>query len=80
MGKISIAKHSSVLFASVYRHPTDSVHQVASDLDDLEGQVQHMSATHKGVMVLAGDLNVNLLDKSHGSPGHKFLKLADTYG
>ena len=31
---------STVLVASVYRHPTNSVQQIMADLDDFEGQIQ----------------------------------------
>ena len=77
--KVSLSRHSTVLVASVYRHPTNSVQQIMADLDDFEGQIQQMIAAHTSTIILAGDFNVNLLDKSPGSPGNKFLKLAEAY-
>ena len=38
-----------------------------------------MIAAHNSTIILAGEFNVNLLDKSPGSPGQKFLKLTEPY-
>ena len=79
--KVFVGNHRGILFASVYRVPRNSAAQVTSDLEDIEGQVQHMVASHPGAtLVLAGDLNCCLLKPAADSPGHRLTRLLTTYG
>ena len=77
---VRTSKHRQLLVGSFYRHPTQTVHQINADLDDIEHQVQCMLARHKGIVVLCGDFNLNILSRSPGSPGDRFRQLLTTYG
>ena len=79
--KLSVGKCRSMLFASVYRVPTNTSAQVTADLEDLECQVQHMLANCPGAtFVIAGDLNCCLLKCAANSPGERLSRLLTTYG
>ena len=59
---VRLDKHKRLLFASAYRHPTNTASQLALDFDDLESQLQFMLSSHPGVtVIIAGDLNACLL-------------------
>ena len=49
---------------SFYRHPTQTVAQIAADLDDLEHQIQYVLAAYPGTVAIAGDHNLNQLKTS----------------
>ena len=75
--------HVRLLFASAYRHPTNTVAQLTADFDDIESQLQFMIASHPGTaVILAGDLNACLLSANSGlnTPGHKLRQIIQTYG
>ena len=71
---ISCASHRCLILGSFYRHPTNTVSQITADLDDLERQIQFVFSRYPGLTVLAGDHNLNQLDRSACAPG---LRLAD---
>ena len=58
------------LFASAYRHPTNTVRQLTADLDDLNAQLSFMIAAHpRKQVILAGDFNACLLKVGGATPG-----------
>ena len=79
--KVNVGKCRGILFASVYRVPTNTSTQVNADLEDLECQVQYMFANHAGAMlVIAGDLNCCQFKSAADSPGQRLRRLLTTYG
>ena len=76
---VRTSKHRQILIGSFYRHPTQTIKQIAADLDDLENQIQCMTARHKGILILCGDFNLNTFNLSPDSPGGKFRQLLSTY-
>lgn len=77
---VRTSRHRQLLVGSFYRHPTQTVHQISADLDDIEHQLQCMLARHSGIVVLCGDFNLNILDRSPGSAGSRFRQLLSAYG
>ena len=77
---ISCASHRCLTLGSFYRHPTNTVAQISADLDDLEMQIQSVLSQHPGLIVLAGDHNLNQLDQSTRAHGLRLAELFDTYG
>ena len=67
---VRASKHRSVLVASAYRVPVNTVRQLSTDLDDLECQMQFMLASYpRATFLITGDFNDCLLRaKSGGSP------------
>ena len=60
--RVRLGKGRSVLVASVYRVPVNTMHQKSSDLDDLEQQLQFMIAQHpRSTLLVCGDMNLCLL-------------------
>lgn len=60
--RVHLGKGRSVLVASVYRVPVNTMHQKSSDLDDLEQQLQFMIAQHpRSTLLVCGDMNLCLL-------------------
>ena len=58
--KIGAKQQRQFLFASVYRHPTNTRQQVEADLDDFEMQLQHLLTQYPGVTaVIAGDFKLH---------------------
>ena len=69
------------LFASAYRHPTNTVQQLAADLDDLNAQLNLMTAAHpRKMVILAGDLNACLLKARGAAPGARLLETLRSNG
>ena len=80
---VRLDKHKRMLFASAYRHPTNTALQLALDFDDLESQLQFMPASHPGEpVIIAGDLNACLLStaSSTSTPSYKLGEIMRTYG
>ena len=80
---VRLDKHKRMLFASAYRHPTNTASQLALDFDDLESQLQFMLASHPGEpVIIAGDLNACLLStaSSTSTPSYKLGEIMRTYG
>ena len=73
------ARGKQIVFGSLYRHPTHTARQVSDDLDDLEGQLQCIMSTHDCPIVIAGDLNINLMGSSTGAGYPKLMQLLETY-
>ena len=59
---ISTGTSRCLSLGSYYRHPTNTVAQITADLDDLEQQIQYVLTRFPGVVVLAGDHNLNQLN------------------
>ena len=59
---ISTGARRCLTIGSYYRHPTNTVAQITADLDDLEQQIQYVLTHSPGVIVLAGDHNLNQLN------------------
>ena len=83
---VRTSKHQSVLVASAYRVPHNTARQLATDLDDLECQLQHMVANFRlsanfprATLILGGDLNCCLL-KAKTSDTNPLIRLCTTYG
>ena len=69
-------KERQFLFASAYRHPTNTVQQVTADMDDLNDQLNVMLASHPGkTVILSGDLNACLLKTDAGTPGARLREV-----
>ena len=78
---VYVGKFRAILFASVYRVPSNTTAQVTADLEDLECQMQHMLANSAGAsLVIAGDLNCCLLKCASNTPGGRLNSLLSTYG
>ena len=52
---------------------------MSEDLDDLENQLQCIMTAHNCLIVIAGDLNINLIGSSPGTGYHKLMQLLQTY-
>ena len=59
---ISTGTRRCLTLGSYYRHPTNTVAQINNDLDDLEQQIEYVLTRFPGVVVLAGDHNLNQLN------------------
>ena len=60
--KVGVKKRRQIVFASVYRHPTNTRHQVEADLSDFESQLQYFLTQYPGAtFVIAGDFNLCLI-------------------
>ena len=78
--KIGAKQQRQFLFASVYRHPTNTRQQVEADLDDFEMQLQHLLTQYPGVTaVIAGDFNLCLI-KNEPHLGARLIQLLADYG
>ena len=76
---VHLGKNRSVLIASAYRVPNNTVRQLTADLNDLEAQIQFMIAKHpRSTLVLCGDFNRCLL-KTPGQDDHNIQRLFETY-
>ena len=76
---VHLGKNRSVLIASAYRVPSNTVRQLTADLEDLEAQIQFMTAKHpRSTLVLCGDFNRCLL-KTPGLDNHNIQRLFETY-
>ena len=53
--------------------------QITADLDDLEHQLQFVLSQFPGLTVLAGDHNLNQLDRSSRAHGLRLAELLDNY-
>ena len=77
--KVAIKQQRQLLFASVYRHPTNTQRQVEADIGDFEMQLQHLTAQYPGAtVVIAGDFNLCLL-KNEPHRGAHLSRLLSTY-
>ena len=78
--RVRACKFPPILFASVYRVPTNS-RQLALDLEDFEHQLQHMMASYpRTTVIVAGDFNCCLLKNAENPSAHPLLSLLSTYG
>ena len=69
------------LYASAYRHPTNTVQQLTADLDDLNAQLNFMRAANPcKLVILAGDFNACLLKGGHATPGARLLETLRSNG
>jgi len=80
-----MSKKRRVIFASVYRHPTNTHEQLTADFEDLEAQLQHVLTRYpRTTVIIAGDLNTCLLKSptsNTGSAPRDWLhQLVATYG
>ena len=66
-----------VMLCSLYRPPVQTSARVTADLDELERQVQHVLTRHSGLIILTGDVNINLADNS--SATNRLRELLSTY-
>ena len=68
-----------MLVASAYRVPNTTVHQLTADFDDLESQIQSMTAKYsRSTLLLCGDFNRCLL-KISVVDNHNIQKLLEAY-
>ena len=73
--KMQFGNSRYFLYASAYRHPTNTVQQLDTDMDDLNAQLNFMIAAHPGrLVILAGDFNACLLKARGAAPGTKLLE------
>ena len=74
--QIQSGNERQFLFASAYRHPTNTLHQLTADLDDLNAQLNFMMTAHPGKhVILSGDFNACLLKNKGGTAGAKLLEV-----
>ena len=74
--KMRTGMEQQFIFATAYRHPTNTVRQISADLDDLNAQLNFMIATHPRCnVVLTGDFNACLLKTGAGTPGAKLREI-----
>ena len=68
-----------VMLCSLYRPPVQTAARVTADLDELERQVQHVLTRHSGLIILTGDMNIDLADNNNISASSKLRELLSTY-
>ena len=74
------ASKRNILIASVYRVPKNTQSQLNADLEDLENQIQHLSAQFpKSSFIVAGDMNCCLLKDGNTAPSRLLRQLLTTY-
>ena len=79
--RVRTGKHHSLLVASAYRVPSNSVHQLSADLKDLECQLQFMFARFpKATLVITGDFNNCLLRARRNNAPCALSDLFSNYG
>ena len=79
--RVHTGKNQSLLVASAYRLPTNSVQQLSVDLDDLECQIQFMLARFpRATVVITGDFNNCLLRARQARSPCALSSLFSTYG
>ena len=66
-----------VYFCSFYRPPRQTADDVTADLDDLQQQLETVSAQHSGLIILAGDVNIDM--GSNTTAKQKFCQLLDAF-
>ena len=77
---VRTSKHQAVLVASAYRVPHNTTRQLATDLEDLECQLQHMLTNFpRATLILGGDLNCCLLKSKNSDAPNPLLRLCATY-
>ena len=76
---IQPSKAKQIIFVSLYRHPTNTARQISDDLDDLESQLQCIMSSNDCPIVIAGDLNINLIGPNTGTGYHRLKQLLQTY-
>ena len=68
----------SVYFCSFYRPPRQTADDVTADLDDLREQLETATTRHSGLILLAGDVNIDM--GSDTTAKQKFCQLLDAFG
>ena len=77
--KVGVRRRRQLLFAAVYRHPTNTRQQVDADLDDFEMQLQHFLAQYPGAtVVVAGDFNL-CIKKQETHLGAQLTQILSNY-
>ena len=78
---VHASKHRPVLVASAYRVPTNTASQLATDLEDLEYQIQLMLANFpRATVMICGDFNCCLLKTRRNNSSNPLLSMFGTYG
>ena len=78
---VHISKQQTCLIASAYRVPQNTNRQLTADLDDLEGQLQHMITNYPNAnIIFTGDMNCCILKRDPASPGHRLESMLGSYG
>ena len=73
--KVRKGNERQFIFASAYRHPTNTVRQLSADMDDLNDQLNAMITSHPRMnVILAGDFNACLL-KADATPGTRLREV-----
>ncbi|KAF0290419.1 RNA-directed DNA polymerase from mobile element jockey [Amphibalanus amphitrite] len=64
-------------FCSFYRPPRQSIDDVTADLDDLQEQLETVAGRHSGLIIIAGDVNIDM--RSNNTAKQKFDQLLDGF-
>ena len=76
--QIRVGKRKAML-CSLYRPPVQTTARISADLDELERQVQHILTRHSGLILLTGDVNINMADNNNSTASNRFRELLSTY-
>ena len=76
--QIRVGKRKAML-CSLYRPPIQTTARISADLDELERQLQHILTRHSGLILLTGDVNINMADNNNSTASSKFRELLSTY-
>ena len=78
---VRTGKNQSVLMASAYRVPTNTVRQISLDFEDLECQMQYMFARFpRSTVLITGDFNNCLLKARQTNSPSALSNLLSSYG
>ncbi|KAF0299344.1 hypothetical protein FJT64_027870 [Amphibalanus amphitrite] len=76
--QIRVGKRKAML-CSLYRPPVQTTARISADLDELERQVQHILTRRSGLILLTGDVNINMADNNNSTASNRFRELLSTY-
>ena len=77
--RVSVGRDRGIVLCAVYRPPSPAGAQLTADLEQLESELQTVLADHRGLLVLAGDLNCDLRDTTGNTAGGHLTRLFQSY-
>ena len=64
-------------FCSLYRPPRQAADDVTSDLDDLQEQLETVTTRHNGIVIIAGDVNIDM--GADSTAKRRFCQMLDAF-
>ena len=77
--RVNIGRDRGIAICAAYRPPSPAGAQLTADLEQLESELQTVLAEHRGLLVLAGDLNCDLRVTTGNTPGGHLTSLLQRY-